>query len=78
MVVPKRVANNGSGIDSNRLPTVRSAHRVFQDQRPSDGPGGELAHGGVSICVRAAGDGNHGGELGIAKSREEAAKSAND
>ena len=45
---------------------------VFEDQVPADDPCDELAEGGVGVGVSRAGDGNHGGQLGIAKAGERA------
>ena len=41
---------------------------VFQHEVPTDNPGDELAHGGVGIGVGTAGNGNHGGKLGVTES----------
>src|SRR5271155_5117529 len=41
------------------------AYGVFQDEVPADDPGDELAHGGVGVSVGAAGNGDHGGQLGV-------------
>src|SRR6185437_6128305 len=38
---------------------------VFEDEIPTDDPSDEFAKSGVSVGVSAAGDGNHGGELGV-------------
>ena len=51
------------------------AHRhvadgVFQDQVPTDDPGDQFSHGGVGVGIGAAGDGNHGRQLGIAEPGE--------
>src|ERR1700730_14725278 len=48
------------------------ADGVFEDEIPADDPGDEFAHGGVRVGVGAAGDGDHGCELGVAD-RSEAA-----
>ena len=45
---------------------------VLEDQVPADDPGDELAERGVGIGVGGAGDGNHGGQLGVAKAGERA------
>ena len=45
---------------------------VFEDEIPADDPGDELAERGVGIGVGGAGDGNHGGQLGVAKAGERA------
>ena len=47
---------------------------VFQDQVPADDPRNQLAHGDVGVGVGAAGDGDHGGQLGVT----EAGKTADD
>src|SRR5262252_4274893 len=41
------------------------ADGVLEDEIPADNPGDEFAHGGIGVSVSAAGDGNHGGELGV-------------
>ena len=46
--------------------------RVLEDQVPADDPGDEFAHGRVSVGVGRAGDGDHAGEFGVAKSSESA------
>ena len=48
------------------------ANSVFQDEVPADYPGDEFAHGGIGIGVGAAGDGDHGRELGITDGSEAA------
>ena len=48
----------------------RSTHGILEDQVPADDPGDELAHRGVRIGVRAAGDRDHRGEFGVAKPGE--------
>ncbi len=45
---------------------------VFENQVPADDPGNELAERGVSVSVGRAGDGNHGGQLGVAEAGERA------
>ncbi len=45
---------------------------VFEDQIPADDPGDELAERGVGVGVGRAGDGNHGGQLGVAEAGERA------
>ena len=52
------------------------ADRVFQNQVPADDPGDQFAHGGVGIGVRAARNGDHRGELGVAD-RGKAANNGN-
>jgi len=47
---------------------------VFEDQVPADDPGDEFTHGGVSVCICGAGDGNHGCQLGITEAGERADK----
>src|SRR5258708_9207532 len=49
------------------------ADGIFENQIPADDPGQEFAHGRVGISVGAAGDGNHGRELAVAKARKAAA-----
>ena len=44
------------------------AHGVFENQIPADDPGEDFAQRGVGIGVGAAGDRNHGGQFGVAKS----------
>ncbi len=48
------------------------ADSVFQDQVPSDNPCDEFSHRRVSVGVRAAGNRNHGGKLGVAHRCESA------
>ena len=43
---------------------------IFQDQIPADDPGDQFAHRGVGVGVRAARDGDHGGEFGVAEGGE--------
>src|SRR5258708_39764773 len=50
------------------------AHGVFEGEIPPDDPGEEFAESGVSVSVGTPGQRNHGGELGIAKSRERASQ----
>jgi hypothetical protein len=45
---------------------------VFENQIPADDPGDELAECGVGIGVGRAGDGNHGGQLGVTEAGERA------
>ena len=45
---------------------------VLEDQIPADDPGDELAERGVGVGVGRAGDGNHGGQLGVAEAGERA------
>ncbi len=52
------------------------ADHVFEDQVPADQPGDELAHRGIGVGVRRAGDRNGRGHLGVAKTRECADDSA--
>src|SRR5260370_5435518 len=54
------------------------AHGVFQDQVPTDDPSDEFSHRGVGISVRAPGDRNHGGKLGVAYRGESAGDSDQD
>ena len=54
------------------------AESVFEDQIPADDPGKDLAKRGVAVSVGRAGDGDHGGEFGIAQAGEGAAKSGDD
>src|SRR5262249_7052349 len=42
------------------------ADGVFEDQIPADDPRDDFAHRGVGVGVSAAGDGDHGSELGVA------------
>src|SRR5215471_4970406 len=48
------------------------ADSVFKDKVPADNPRDKFAHGGVGVCVGAAGDGNHGGKLGVTDGGETA------
>ena len=43
------------------------ADGVFENQIPADDPGEDFAQRGVGIGVGAAGDGDHGGKLGVTK-----------
>ena len=45
---------------------------IFEDQIPADNPGDKLAHRCVRVCVRAAGDRNHGFQLRVTERRETA------
>ncbi len=49
--------------------------QVLEDQVPADEPRDELAERGVRVGVRAARDGNHRRELGVAEAREGATES---
>ena len=51
---------------------------ILEHEIPADDPGDELAHRRVRIRVRAAGDGNHRGELGVAEAGERAADAGDD
>jgi len=55
-----------------------TSHHVFEDQIPTDEPGDELAQGGVTVGIGAAGDGHHGCEFGITKTGEHAAEACHD
>ncbi len=62
-------------IDDVRGEADADAHvgaGVFEDQIPADDPGDELAERGVGVGVGGAGDGNHGGQLGVAEAGERA------
>src|SRR5262252_5197533 len=48
------------------------ADGVFEDEVPADNPGDDLAHGGVGVGIRAAGNGNHGGQFGVTNRSEPA------
>src|ERR1039458_5917571 len=50
------------------------SHGILKGQIPSDDPGKEFAQSGVGIGVSGTGKWNHGGELGVAESRECASK----
>ena len=66
-------------IDQVRGKTDANGHvadGIFEDEVPTDDPGDKFAHGGVGVGVGAAGDGDHGGELGVAD-RSEAADDGN-
>ena len=54
------------------------AQRVLHNQGPADNPGHELAHRGVGVGVGRAGNGNHGGELGVAQAGKHAADGGHD
>ena len=49
------------------MATADVADRVLEDQVPADDPGHELAEGRVGVRVGAAGDRDHGRELGVAE-----------
>ncbi len=42
---------------------------ILEDEVPADDPGGELAHRSVAVRVCRPGDGDHGGQLCVAKGR---------
>jgi len=46
------------------------ADSVLKNEIPADDPGDEFPHRRVRVCVRAAGNGNHGGKLRVAHRRE--------
>ena len=48
------------------------AHGVIEDEVPANHPGHHLTQRGVGVGVRAAGDGNHRGELRVAQRRKAA------
>jgi len=48
---------------------------VFEDEVPADDPGYELAECGVRVGVGRSGDGDHGGQLGVAEPGEAADES---
>src|SRR6185437_5071069 len=54
------------------------AEGILQDQVPANDPGENLTQSGVAVSVGRAGDGNHGGELGVAEAGENAANPGND
>ena len=54
------------------------AQRIFEDQRPADEPGHQLAHHGIGVGVGRAGDGDHRGEFGIAEGRQRADEAGDD
>src|SRR5262249_6443105 len=51
------------------------AEEIFENEVPPDDPGDELTERRVAVGVRAAGDRNHRGELGVAEASEQASKS---
>src|ERR1700675_239739 len=53
------------------------AHGVFGGEVPADNPREEFAKGGVGVGVGAAGQRDHGGEFGVAKSRARASQAGN-
>ena len=55
-----------------RPPRYMFENGVFEDQIPADDPGEDLAQRRVRVRVRAAGDGNHRRQFGIAERREAA------
>ncbi len=54
------------------------AESVLEDEVPADDPGEYLAQRRVAIGVGRAGDGDHGGELGVAKSGKGATRARED
>ncbi len=46
------------------------ADGVFEDEIPADDPGEDFAESGVAVGVGRAGDGDHGGQLGVAEAGE--------
>ena len=54
------------------------AEGVFEDEVPADDPGEDFAERGVAVGVGGAGDGDHGGELGVAEAGEDAADARDD
>ena len=46
------------------------AEGVLEDQIPADDPGHQLAQRGVGVGVGRAGNGNHGGQFGVAEAGE--------
>ena len=68
-------------LDDVTRPAYRhrgGADRVLEHQVPADDPGEQFAHGGVGVGVRAAGDGDHGGEFAVAHAGERAADGGDD
>jgi len=49
--------------DSHR----RSTEQIFQNKVPTDDPGDEFTHRGVTVGIGTPGKGNHGSKLGVAK-----------
>ncbi len=60
------VHDMGGEADADR----HVADGVFQDEVPTDDPGDQFTHGGVSVGVGAASDGDHRGQFGIAEAGE--------
>ena len=56
----------------------RGGEQVFEHQVPADEPRNAFAQGRVRVRIGAAGHGNHGGELGVAQSGEDAAEAGDD
>ncbi len=54
------------------------ADRVLEHQVPADDPGHDLAQGRVGVGVGAAGDGDEGGELRVAKAGQRAHRAEKD
>ena len=54
------------------------ADGIFEDQRPADHPGKQLAHDGIGVSVSRAGDRDHRGKLGIAQRSNRADGARND
>ena len=70
--MPAKPVEGGRHVCGEANADGHVADRIFQDQVPSDDPGDQLAHGRVGVGVSAAGNGNHGRQLGIAQPGEAA------
>ena len=51
---------------------------IFQDQVPADDPGDDLPEGGIGVSVSRPGDGNHGSQFAVTKSRKSAGHRGHD
>ena len=65
--MPAKPAERGDHVRGETYAHRHVADRVLQDEVPANDPRDQLAHGGVGIGVSAAGNWNHGRQLGVAK-----------
>ena len=64
---PKTLSSRSLRYAPNPTATAMLRDGVFQDQVPPDDPGEDFAQGRVRVGIGAAGDRNHGGQLGVAQ-----------
>ena len=67
---PKQLSDKRPQIARPAYGHESAADAPLQDKRPTDRKGHQLAHGGVSVGIGAARDGNHGAHFGVAQSGE--------